>query len=550
MGFKKNSTPLYVAEFPLVTEKWQDDLLDKWFSHINYLKNILIGMNKNVIKNSKNKLDEINELNKEIYALKKKKYLSIEEKKRKSYCETKRCEIQNSITTDDVEGLVEYPKSTPLFSEFGQVGVADKLLKLPVGGKDVNGHSLDFTSIFPPVTTKITHIIGKDIYASLEDYFYGKGKDLHFKNKKDNNAIKFFYNENIDKFCKVDKINNTITFSKSYGLNKGKKMVMPFKRNKKHVYEDKVLGSTIKQVAIAKKLIRGKEKYYLQLSVEGIPYNKGVERGEGTIGVDPGTSKVTCYGKTIIQYKSPEDVVKLEYKIAELSRSLDRKRRMANPNKYNEDGTIKKGNYDKWIETKNYIKDRNKLHELQRKSATKKKIVQLEYINRLISEGNKLVIEDNDISGWAKRKKETEVKENGKCTSKKRYGKSVIFSAPSQFLTLLKNKFKMVYGNDNVYMVDQKNAKATGTDFTKIKSDINFNEHNTDKNLYYTHVKVGVSKIKLSDGHVHHRDALAAFNLKNWDPVKKEYKIKEMREDYINFCKEENKAIETGEISF
>lgn len=550
MGFKKNSTPLYVAEFPLATEKWQDDLLDKWFSHTNYLKNTLIGMDKDAIKNNKSKFDEINELNKEICTLKKKEHLSAEEKERKSYCETKRSEIQNNITTDDVEGLVEYPKSTPLFSEFGQVAIADKLLKLPVGGKDVNGNNLDFTSVFPPVTTKITHVIGKDIYASLEDYFYGNGKDLHFKNKKDNNTIKFFYKEDTDKFCKIDRINNTITFSKSSGFNKGKKMVIPFKRNKKHVYEDKVLGSTIKQVAIVKKLIRGKEKYYLQLTVEGVPYDKGVERGEGVIGVDPGTSKVTCYGKTIIQYKNPEDVVKLENKIAELNRSLDRKRRMANPNKYNEDGTIKRGNHDKWVETNNYIKDKNKLHELQRKSATKKKIVQLKYINKLISEGNKLIIEDNDIAGWAKRKKETEVKEDGKYASKKRFGKSIASSAPSQFLTLLTNKFKMVYGNDSVYMVDQKDAKATGTDFTKLKSDINFNEHNTDKNLYYTHVKVGVSKIELSDGNVHHRHALAAFNLKNWDPVKKEYKIKEMRENYINFCKEEKKALDAGEISF
>lgn len=550
MGFKKNSVPMYVAEFPLVTEKWQEDLFDKWFSYINFLKNTLIAKNKEVIANNKDKFDEISKLNKEIYDLKKKEHLSEEERERKLYCDARRKEIQNSITTDDVKGLPDYPKTIELFSEFGQVAVSDKLLKLPVGGKDENGNNLSFTSVFPPITANIMQIVGKDVSAALDSYFYGNGEDIHFKKKSENKSVKFFYKKGIDKFFEIDSVNNVIIFNKTRGFNKGRKMVVPFKRNPEHIYEDKVLGSTIKQVTIVKKLVRGKEKYYLQLSVEGIPYDKGVERGEGVIGIDPGTSKVTCYGKTVIQYKNPEDVEKLERKIAELNRSLDRKRRMANPNKYNENGTIKRGNHDKWVESKNYIKDRNKLHELQRKAAAKKKLVQIDYINRLISEGNRLIIEDNDISSWTARKKETEVKPDGRCASKKRYGKSVASSAPSQFLTLVINKFKHLYGNDSVYMVNQKDVKATGTDFTKIHSDINFNEFNTDKNLYYNRIKVGVSKVTLSDGNVHHRDALAAFNLKNWDPVKKEYKIKDMRKDYTRFCEEEKKALEIGEISF
>ena len=53
-----------------------------------------------------------------------------------------------------------------------------------------------------------------------------------------------------------------------------------------------------------------------------------------------------------------EDNIEKEKRM--LRRKLDRQRRSNNPNKYNENGTIKSGNKNKWHKSNKYIKTQNK----------------------------------------------------------------------------------------------------------------------------------------------------------------------------------------------
>ena len=66
-----------------------------------------------------------------------------------------------------------------------------------------------------------------------------------------------------------------------------------------------------------------------------------------------GVSEDACVlGRTGSECKSS-----MRKKIQKISQSMDRSRRISNPNKYNEDGTINRSNRDPWeILRKNYVK--------------------------------------------------------------------------------------------------------------------------------------------------------------------------------------------------
>ena len=77
--------------------------------------------------------------------------------------------------------------------------------------------------------------------------------------------------------------------------------------------------------------------------------------------------------------------------------------------------------------------------------------------------GDTFIVENNPVSSWTRRAKETKVNKAGRIQSKKRYGKSVANHAPSMFVTILENKVKSLGGT--FVKADVKNA-ASQFDFT------------------------------------------------------------------------------------
>ena len=143
-----------------------------------------------------------------------------------------------------------------------------------------------------------------------------------------------------------------------------------------------------------------------------------------------------------------------------LLRKLDRQRRVSNSNKYNKDGTIKRGNKDKWIKSNKYIKTQNKLRELQRKQADIRKQSHEKLANYILGLGNKIYVEDMNYKGLQSRAKETTInKKTGRYNKKKRFGKSLANKAPSMFLTILDNKLK--FSGEKLYKIDTWSVKAS-----------------------------------------------------------------------------------------
>ena len=190
----------------------------------------------------------------------------------------------------------------------------------------------------------------------------------------------------------------------------------------------------IKYVQIVSKTIRGKKVFYLQIVCQGIPVTK-IQKGEGVTGIDPGISTVAYVsnGSCELVDLIPRDFARKERLIQNLSRKIERSRRVNDPDAYNEDGTRKKN-----VKFKPLSKRARRLavrrQTTYRKLTEDRRKLQGELVNRIVSESSVIKIEDLDVKSLMKRKRETRINpKTGRPFSKKRYGKAVFKAAPGYF---------------------------------------------------------------------------------------------------------------------
>lgn len=222
------------------------------------------------------------------------------------------------------------------------------------------------------------------------------------------------------------------------------------------------------------------------------------------------------------------DIDKIEDKLSLLQRKLDRSLRNTNLENFNQNGTIRKGRGVKlvWKKSKRCHNIQKQIKELYRIQRVKRKLSHINLANSLLELGDVFNVENNPISAWAVRSKETKVRKDGRIQSKKRFGKSIANHAPSMFVTILENKVKSLGGYLN--KIDIKNA-ASQYDFTNgLKTKHELKERN----------------VTLSNNNVHLRDTIAAFNIQHFDSNKLEYDVDNMKRDYEIFVKLEKEEID------
>lgn len=168
-------------------------------------------------------------------------------------------------------------------------------------------------------------------------------------------------------------------------------------------YAQIALENRIKYCRVLRRFIRGKYKYYVQIILEGVPpvkINKKTGEikntiGKGRVGIDIGTQTIAISSKYDVKLlELAPEVNNIEKEKRILLRKIDRQRRANNPNKYNKDGTIKRGNKDRWIKSNKYIKTQNELRELQRKQADIRKQSHERLANYILGLGDKIYVED------------------------------------------------------------------------------------------------------------------------------------------------------------
>lgn len=475
----------FIMEFELIAGNQETIFLEKRFNAGSNIYNLCLN---HCIKQL-NKLKRDKEYRKSVKALKtvNKKL----EKKNLLQDEIKRLkDIKNSCTNKIKELEKEY--------QFTENDI-QKYAKVP---REFIGKILN---------SNIVQKIASTAFDAAKKLQYGKAKKVRFKKKGEitlegkNNSTGFIFD------------------IKTMKLKLGKKLFCNLKtivERQKNCFKNR-----IKFCRVLKRYIRGTRRYFLQIVFEGTP-ETDFQIGKGEVGLDIGTSTVAiCSNKEVKLLKLSETEQETR-KIRILQRSLDRKRRKANPDNYDENGKVKKKRKE-WKFSKNYFRELNKLKEVYRKKRIKDNQYKNILINFILSQGDIVKTEKTSVNSWKNRSKKTAVnKSNGKNISKKRFGKSVNNNAPGTFIRKIEEKLS--YFRKELIKINPFKTKASqfnhiSQEFKKCSLEVRFKE--------------------LIQGIVVQRDLYSAFLIKNVENLS-EYNMEKVNQQFDEFYEKQLKEVE------
>jgi len=279
--------------------------------------------------------------------------------------------------------------------------------------------------------------LGSHIKGKLVKRAFGAVNMIRFGNARRVNFVKY------SEIHSIEGADNTRILRYKDDSIIFKKLKMPIVIENNDLYAQKAIQDKVKYCRLVKKDIKGKEYYYVQLILEGVPpvkVNKEtgeikVYLGEGDVGIDIGTQTIAyCSNTEVKLLELAPEVENIEKQKKKLQRKMDRSKRTTNPDKYNKNGTIIKSNKDKWVKSNHYIKIQTELKCLQQKQADLRKQSHNRLANHILKLGDKFYVEKMNYSGLQKRAKKTTKNKNGKFNKKKRFGKSLANKAPSMLI--------------------------------------------------------------------------------------------------------------------
>jgi hypothetical protein len=477
----------YCITFPLVTEKYQEDILYKRIEIGRKMYNAVLSM---VYKRYKCMIET-------------KKYRSLKQ------------QVKELYNASDKKSKVKLKEVYTILNEmYKQYRLNEYSLHADI--KDMQSH---FKKSIDSFTAQK---IATRVWTAMEDLLFNNGEAVHFKKYGELDSLE-------------GKSNNTgIRFKNDYLLWNGLKI--PVKIDYNNPYEYRAMQDEICYCRIKKKFVRGKYKYYLQLILKGVPplrVNKDGELkrniGTGTVGLDIGTQTITIVNHTDVKLLELADRVQnIEDEKRRLLRCMDRSKRANNPDNYNDNGTIKKQGNKKivWIKSNRYVKAQNKLKELYRKQADIREYQHQQLSNYILSLGDKIFVEEMNYKGLQARAKKTEKNEQGKFKKKKRFGKSLANKAPAKLLTLLNNKLK--YWDKELIKIDTWKVKAS--QYNHLNGECNKKQLNERWN--------DLNGIKIQ------RDLYSAFLIQHVNDDLKSINQEECKRDFDEFLELHNKEIE------
>lgn len=180
----------------------------------------------------------------------------------------------------------------------------------------------------------------------------------------------------------------------------------------------------VKYCRLVRKTIKGKNRFYLQVVLEGqAPIKHIYASTSERLSIDPGPQTIAVFsevwaGKIKVSPTAQVD----EKRLRCIQRSMDRSLRKSNPDCYESDGTLRKGCVLK--KTKGYEKRIQRLQECHRKAAATRRCEHGQLINLLLSMAGDIRVEKNQ---W-------------KAFQRGHFGKSLGKSGISGFIERLKSK--------------------------------------------------------------------------------------------------------------
>ncbi|GHO49775.1 zinc ribbon domain-containing protein [Ktedonospora formicarum] len=166
-------------------------------------------------------------------------------------------------------------------------------------------------------------------------------------------------------------------------------------------------------------------RYCVQLVLEGMPHHKPKHTvGQGVVGADLGPSSLALVpqeGEASLQVFCAE-LAPEERAIRRLQRQMDRQRRVANPEHYDEKGRLKKqGKKLRWKQSKRYQATRRRKATKERKLAAHRKSLHGRKVHEVMALGKTIILEKISYKAW-----------------QKRFGTSVGLRAPGMFVAFLR----------------------------------------------------------------------------------------------------------------
>jgi hypothetical protein len=365
--------------------------------------------------------------------------------------------------------------------------------------------------------------IATTLWKSYEKLFFGNGKRVCFKRYGELNSLEGKSNK-----TGIRLINDTLVWN---GLK------IPVVIDYNNYYEYQAMQCDICYNRIVRKYVRNKYKFYVQVVFKGNPPVKVDTKtgeikhyiGNGDVGLDIGTRTIAISSQTDVKILELADKVQnIENQKQRLLRKMDRSRCSTNPDNYNEDGTIKKQGSKKviWNKSNHYIKYQNSLKELYRKQADIRKYQHECLANYIISLGNKVYVEKMNFAGLQKCVKNTERNDKGKFKRKKRFGKSLANKAPSMLLAIINRK--LGYFGEKLIEIDTFNAKASQFN--------HFDGTYTKKSLSQRWNDFNGMKVQ--------RDLYSAFLIMNIADDLKSFDIEKCNERFENFNRLHNLEVD------
>lgn len=466
----------FVVGFPLKTEKYQEDILNKRFEIGRQIYNSLVNVTQKRCKEM----------------IKTKKYRN----------------LLSSLTGNKKSDKDIWIQINDIYKQYGMSEYSFI--------KDVKYMQHHFKDNIDAFTSQK---IASTLWKSYDKLFYGNGKKVYYKKYGEFNSLE-------------GKSNSTgIRFKDDMILWNG--LEIPVIIDYDNYYEYQAMRSKICYNRIIRKYVRNKYKYYVQIVFKGNPPVKvDAETGEikhyigsGDVGLDIGTRTVAISSQSDVKILELADRIQnIENQKQKLLRKMDRSRRATNSDNYNEDGTIKKQGNKKvvWNKSNHYIKYQNELKELYRKQADIRKYQHECLANYIISLGNKVYVEKMNFSGLQKRVKNTEKNDKGKFKRKKRFGKSLANKAPSMLLTIIDRK--LGYYGEKLIEINTFEAKASQFN--------HFNGTYAKKTLSQRWNDFNGIKIQ--------RDMYSAFLIMNISDDLKSFDINKCNERFENFYRLHN----------
>jgi putative transposase len=250
------------------------------------------------------------------------------------------------------------------------------------------------------------------------------------------------------------------------------------------------LASRVKYVRLLKKDLNGKQRWFVQLICEGLPYQKPANFvTAGLVGLDLNVSNVAYVAEHhagLLPFS--EKVPTFERAIKAIQSQMQRSQRASNPDNYESDfegrkgrrtvtkkGKVKQGKR-KWNKSKRYLKLAAKKRELERRKAAYSKSQNRKLVNDILRNGNQIKTENVSVKGW-----------------QKLYGKAIAAKSPGYFQAELKRKAESAGGSFTKFSTQKTALSQTHLTGERVKKSLSERVH---------HDRSGI---------VMHRDLFSAF---------------------------------------